>query len=415
VLGPVFTIALVLTSLALTGCETLTAIDHGLYQAVPVHPVTGEPVPNLIGEDQEVRQAGERQETILAVALRGSVEVDPAGPRLDQLQRVFGRLVAVSHRQQLPWQVHLIDDSMVNAFTTGGGYVYVFEGLFGDQGLVRGQDDDELAAVLAHEIAHVTLLHVSLRETWQALVKRAREDPFYGASFTTEQEAEADKLSVLYMALAGFDPRAGARIWSRAHQRSGSDPARFAFLHDHPLDAQRFAIVETAAQQVAPYYTPGQQKADWAAILADNPLFPRAQQRGYQPGEGLIRAGGAAGEAIGTHEQVKAEAEMRERGYRETPQAQAQLVRLLTTQAGRDASGRLVIQMQFTNGSPYNVAALGVTVIYVAGQQPLAQDPGCGGPASIPAGQTVWLACLAHSVPGATGYVVQVTGVQFGR
>lgn len=239
-------------SVVLLGCETLEAVDRTLHDVVPLHPVTGRPVPSLIPEAQEIQTADERHQRLLAEGFRKGLAIDAPGPRLDQTEQVFPRLVAVAHRQQLPWSVELLGDPVPNAFTIGGGRVYVNDGLFGSAGLVRDGDDDELAAVLAHEIAHVALLHVSLQETWQLLVDRAREDPFYRAAFTTEQEAEADRLSVLYMALAGFDPRAGERIWRRAHERSGSDPLRGGFLHDHPLPADRIAIVHSAAEQVMP-------------------------------------------------------------------------------------------------------------------------------------------------------------------
>lgn len=66
-------------------------------------------------------------------------------------------------------------------------------------------------------------------------------------------------------------------------------------------------------------------------------------------------------------------------------------MQLIQTQTGTDRYGRSVVQMQFRNSSAYDVAAIGVTVRYLSGQTAVAQDPNCGGPAQIPAGQTVWL------------------------
>ncbi len=59
------------------------------------------------------------------------------------------------------------------------------------------------------------------------------------------------------------------------------------------------------------------------------------------------------------------------------------------------------------------MAALGVRVLYMRGETAIAQDPNCGGPANIPAGQTVWLACQLRQVRGAEQYKVEITGVQF--
>jgi hypothetical protein len=66
-------------------------------------------------------------------------------------------------------------------------------------------------------------------------------------------------------------------------------------------------------------------------------------------------------------------------------------VRLLETKL--DDRGHQLVWMQFQNGARYDVVALGVKVTYLGKQQALAADPSCGGPANIPAGQTVWLAC----------------------
>lgn len=415
--GLLLGVAIAALVLPVSGCETMgqmvVAVDEVLDEAVPIHPVTGRPVPNLVSDEQEVSQAGQRHRQLLQAAAQEGVAVDPPGARLRQLERVFNRLRQVSHRQQLPWQVHLIDHEQVNAFTTGGGYVYVFEGLFGRSGLVRDGDDDELAAVLAHEIGHVALLHVSIAETWSLLIERAKQDPYYSASFSTEQEAEADKLSVLYMALAGYDPDAGERIWRRAHQRQGSNPAQTLYLYDHPLNAERYATVRDSSSLVRQYYSPGQINPQWDAILAHNPLFPKADLASDQPGSGIVKALDLFLEGRQMHEEAKEEAERREEAARQTPEYQAKLVQLLQTQTAQDRYGRRVVQMQFHNGAPNDVAAIGVRVVYLSGQTALAQDPSCGGPAHISAGQTAWLACQLHSVKGASSYRVQITGVEF--
>ena len=120
---------------------------------------------------------------------------------------------------------------------------------------------------------------------------------------------------------------------------------------------------------------------------------------------------GAALESAARHRAAKEEAEDRERAALQTPQVQATLVRLLETRL--DDQGRQLIWMQFQNGARYDVAALGVTVTYLGQQRAVAQDPNCGGPANIPAGQTVWLFCSYDPVQGADSFKVEITGVQF--
>ncbi len=398
------------------GCETAgqfaTGVDQALYEMVPTHPVTGRPMANLLTEEQEVSIAQNSWGRLAAAASSEGIAIDPAGRRLDQIKWVFSGLVAVAHRQHLPWEVHLLRHPMPNAMTPGGGMVLVFEGIFtdypGGKGFLQPRDD-ELAAVLAHEIAHVTLMHRAERETSKLFTDRHEDDPFYSASYSTADEAEADKLSVLYMALAGYDPMAAPRVWQEAHQRYGSNPG--LYLYDHPLNAERIRLTAEAATQVSQYYTRGEPNAEWATILYDNPLFPTTPATGRQPGAGLIKAVGAALEAAGRHRAAKEEAEDRERAALQTPEVQATLVRLLETRL--DDQGRQLIWMQFQNGARYDIAALAVTVTYLGQQHAMAQDPNCGGPASIPAGQTVWLSCNYYPVQGADSFKVEITGVQF--
>ena len=198
--------------------------------------------------------------------------------------------------------------------TPGGGMVFIFTGIFTDyphgQGFVRPVDD-EIAAVLAHEIAHVTLMHIPERITSGWFTDRDTDDIFYQAAYSTKDEAEADKLSMLYLALAGYEPSAAVAIWSEAHRKQGSDPGRY--LYTLPLNAQRIQANAQLVGVVAPYYRgAGNRNSNWAEILADNPLFPRAQAPEYSPGVGAAQAAVAVLDAMTQHEKAKTEAARRE-------------------------------------------------------------------------------------------------------
>ena len=86
--------------------------------------------PGLSGIDPE--ELSVISQEIADAASSEGIAIDPAGHRLDQIQRVFSNLVAIAHRQQLPWEVHLLRHPMPNAMTPGGGMVFVFEGIFTD-------------------------------------------------------------------------------------------------------------------------------------------------------------------------------------------------------------------------------------------------------------------------------------------
>jgi predicted Zn-dependent protease len=394
----------------LPGCATL---DQALYETsaavAPPHPVYGTPVFNVVPEAQEVAQAQQTWTQLDSAARQHGIAVDPPGERLARIRTVFLQLVAVAHRQQLRWEAHLLAVPEVNAFTFGGGVVVVFDGLFGE--MVAPHDDDELAGVLAHEIAHVTLLHVPTRQTWTAfgsLAVKATEDNYYRAAYTTEQEAEADRIAALYMALAGFDPMAAPRVWARAHQRYGSSAGRAAFIHDHPLNADRMAATSQAASLVVQYREPGQQNPEWETILASNVLYIRAEEAEYTPGVGLGRAAAATLDTWAKHERVLSEQERRE-GMAKALQA----IRVVRVGQQPTPDGRQAIVLDVYNGTNAPITGLAIDVQYLSRQQLAATDSDCRQAVNIPPGQTVRVGCYLRQVPGATGVQPQIVDARW--
>jgi predicted Zn-dependent protease len=396
-----------LLALAVPWLSACASLDRTLYDistaVAPAHPVYGTPVFNVIPEQQEVAQAQEGWARLEAAARQQGIAVDLPGPRLERIRTLFAQLVAVAHRQQLPWQVHLLGVETVNAFTMGGGTVVVFDGLFG--GLIAADDDQELAAVLAHEIAHVTLLHVPTHQTWSAfgsIAVKKTQNAYYSAAYTTEQEADADRIAALYMALAGFDPMAAPRVWARAAQRSGSNAAQFAFLNDHPLDAERMAATSQAAALVEQYRQPGQQNPQWQAILANNALYVRAEETPYTPGVGLGRAATAGLDTWAKHERALNEEERRKR------MATMQAIRIAIAGEQPTPDGHVAIVLDVYNGTGAPISQLAIDIQYLSGQQLLGTDNSCRQAVSIPAGQTARLGCALLQVPGATGINPQI-------
>lgn len=256
----------------ISGCES---IDSGLLSASNAlsspDPVTGKREVLLLSEEQEIAMAEKALAAALDEARQNGHAIDEDTPYFERVNTVFQRLLPVVHRQHLPWELHVIDDGAWNAYTIGGGKVVVQTGLLqGDNGL---QSDDELASVLAHEMAHVAARHPtesgSKLKVTQMVDKDLRTDE-YTAAFTTNQEDEADRISAIYSALAGYDPEAGVGIWQRQHAKRGSYAG---YLTDHPLSDDREASMRTYSAEAIAYYTPGVQRDDVAAVLADNPLF----------------------------------------------------------------------------------------------------------------------------------------------
>jgi metalloendopeptidase OMA1, mitochondrial len=137
-------------------------------------------------------------------------------------------------KYRFAWEENVVREQQVNAFCLPAGKIIVFTGLL----QFVGQDDDELATVLAHEIAHALAHHSSERI--------AREEKGGGSflrnlAFSREQEAEADHIGVFLMTFAGYNPTAAVRFWTRMTRQGGSSKPEL--LSDHPSSAHRVAAL----------------------------------------------------------------------------------------------------------------------------------------------------------------------------
>jgi predicted Zn-dependent protease len=197
------------------------------------------------------------------------------------LTDVTDRLVRASDRPDQTYAVTLLDSPVVNAFALPNGRLYVTRGL-----VALASDTSEVAAVLAHEMAHVTLNHATARselELRSALVSRVvadvLNDPATGAQlqsqsrfalarFSREQELEADATGVRTLAKAGFDPFAAGRFLTALNRSTGLKAGGGAepdMLATHPGTAERITQVTRAARRIG---APGIGTDDRAAYLA---------------------------------------------------------------------------------------------------------------------------------------------------
>ncbi len=253
-------------------------IDRGLKGVTdalaPRDIVTGKRTLNLEPEADEIQRATDQTTELLNGWRSQGVGVDTDRSSLSKLEAMTTRIASVSHRPHLSWEIHLIEKNEVNAFTIGGGKLFVYRALFG--GLVDSRDENEVAAVLAHEIAHVSARHVGKREALQRLgvISQGGRGKLLQASFNTLQEDEADRIGLLYMALDGHDPRAAANVWQRAHLRYGSDPGNYTY--DHSLNIQRFEKVRMLIPIAMKYFRgQGIRNENYDRLRVENDLLPR--------------------------------------------------------------------------------------------------------------------------------------------
>jgi len=184
------------------------------------------------------------------------------GATLTILREIIERVVASSDDPNARYRVTVLNSPSINAFALPTGELYVTRGL-----LALANDTSELAAVMAHEVGHVTAKHAAQRAEFErqatAAMPETIADPttapsrFLLASFSRGQELEADEIGIRTIAKAGYDPYGAARfLVSLARQASFSGEtrpaARFSFLSSHPSTPQRLsAALEIARNNVS--------------------------------------------------------------------------------------------------------------------------------------------------------------------
>lgn len=186
---------------------------------------------------------------------------------VDLVRRVGRRIAAVSDRPDFEWEFNLIDDpKTVNAWCLPGGKVAVYTGI-----LPITKDEAGLAVVMGHEIAHALARHGSERMSQgllanlggAALSAALAEKPgatrrlaaqAYGLGtnvgvllpFSRAQESEADRIGLILMAKAGYDPGEAVGFWRRMAEASGGGGGGLErFLRTHPADDKRVRDIES--------------------------------------------------------------------------------------------------------------------------------------------------------------------------
>jgi Putative Zn-dependent protease, contains TPR repeats len=169
------------------------------------------------------------------------------------------------------WEFHLVKDSVPNAFCMPGGKIVVNEGI-----LPYTKNETGLAVVLSHEVAHAIAKHSNERMSQQMVaqyggnilnaamtgkseksVQLAQTVYGLGAQygvmlpFSRKQELEADKMGLIFMAMAGYDVNQAIPFWERMSQMSGQKPLEF--MSTHPSDETRIARIKAAIPEALKY------------------------------------------------------------------------------------------------------------------------------------------------------------------
>ena len=169
------------------------------------------------------------------------------------------------------WEFNLVNSPEVNAWCMPGGKVVIYSGI-----LPLTQDEASLAIVMGHEIAHAVARHGNERMS-QMLIQQAggmaldvalstktaeTKNMFmtaYGVGstlgilkYSRTHETEADKLGLIFAAMAGYDPQKAVSFWQRMGQQGGAKPPEF--LSTHPSDATRIKDLQSFMPTALKYY-----------------------------------------------------------------------------------------------------------------------------------------------------------------
>jgi predicted Zn-dependent protease len=252
-------------ALVLTACETVSTTQPGV--------VGVERQQRFFVSGDEINQAAVSEYNKVLADARQKGTLDRNAALTNRVRSIASRLVAQTgafrpDAARWGWETHVIQDNQLNAWAMPGGKMVVYSGLVERLRLT----DDELGAIMGHEIAHSLREHarervsqemasglvlgiagaaLGLGETGQQLANAIAQVTFT-LPHSRGQETEADRLGVELAARAGFDPHAAVSVWQKMIQASSSGGPQF--LSTHPSPETRLSDLRIYADRVTPLY-----------------------------------------------------------------------------------------------------------------------------------------------------------------
>lgn len=244
-------------------------------------PITGRSQLNLVSESEMQSMSYQQydqflKENKLSNDANATAMVRRVGVRIQRaVEQYMNDNKMSEHLAGYDWEFNLIESKDINAWCMPGGKVVIYTGI-----LPVTKDETGLAVVMGHEIAHAVAKHGSERmsqglvaqglgtalsvalasepETTQQLWMTAfGVGAQYGAllPFSRTQESEADHLGLVFMAMAGYDPRAAVPFWERMAEASGGGKPP-EFMSTHPSDETRVNNLTKLMPEALKYYKP---------------------------------------------------------------------------------------------------------------------------------------------------------------
>lgn len=251
------------------------AQEKAIQDGIAVKPLSRVRV--LVPEEQINEAASRQYREMLSQAEQKGALVATGDPRVKRLRAVAQRIIPHTSRwnssaKNWQWEVNLFDSSQVNAFCMPGGRIGFFTGIIDQLKLT----DDEMAAIMGHEIAHALREHGRERTAKSGITSMvARSAGALGAAmfgidpnitntvtglvgqgvvlkFSRDEEREADLVGLDIAARAGYDPRGGITLWRKMAALNKSAPPEF--LSTHPGGDTRIRDMENHMNVLLPLY-----------------------------------------------------------------------------------------------------------------------------------------------------------------
>ncbi|HEY5897763.1 MAG TPA: M48 family metallopeptidase [Burkholderiales bacterium] len=248
-----------------TGCETVDTTKAG---AVGV-----ERHQRMAVSSEEVNAGAEKAYAQMMAEAQKKGALDRDAAQVARVRTIVGRLVPATtafrpDATKWPWEVHVISLEDVNAWAMPHGKVAIYTGLINK----LQATDDELAAVLGHEIAHALREHSREQMSQQAITQAGIgiASALFGVGDLGQNvagmvadvtlfkpksrgmETEADRIGVELAARAGYNPQAAVALWQKMEKLAGGQPPQF--LSTHPSHETRIADLQNYSAKVMPLY-----------------------------------------------------------------------------------------------------------------------------------------------------------------
>lgn len=277
-------------------------------------PITGRQQVSLVPSALVSNMAAQEYSAFLKEAdvVTGTQEaqmVQTVGNRIAAaVERYFKAQDMADEIEDYKWEFNLVESDEENAWAMPGGKVVIYEGI-----LPVTQNENGLAVVMSHEIAHVLANHgkermsqgllaqlggVALSEAMANRPEQTRaiflQSYAIGSQvgvllpYSRLQEREADRLGMIFMAMAGYDPRGAVPFWRRMANAKEGQGAPPEFLSTHPSDASRIAYIEEVLPEAMEYYdgpggasqaTPNGEPAVSGIVETPAPPSPQPQPK----------------------------------------------------------------------------------------------------------------------------------------